>query len=221
MHSDIYFYPKEVGSHKTLIQSIETVLDYHRDQLSLAVQNVIPAGHKDFIFEKILSNKLTSLSHRHAALIVAALEFSGILDYDDNDEIIVEKRHANFEHPRIFRVAEENVIRQLLLFKLESKEKGRANETLMAYRSKFEAYGYLHYDAATADYEFNLKELYAMETGVRFSTEQLLAKLFKLKRMCKKAGIKTLSLGVHNPNFFLNLRDHVELMKEKGIRIIR
>lgn len=147
---------------------------------------------------------------------------------------------------RFFRDAEDNLIRQLQLLKLECQELGgHVNDWIYSYEKGYRVYGYLREirKASNSSFVFYIKEFDPFDPipkpfhaeiicnsyrhfEVQWLSEVLLIKLIKFKKYCKRSGIRTIEMA--SPFFASNQQaeylfshgitktDHITEYENKG-----
>lgn len=203
MNPVIYFDPHQIGTYHRILSELEIVMSFQSDNLILAAHKTLPKKHSGFLIERVINSELSSLTHAQAALIHFSMCFVGAIDYNKCDDAEFFEDPIDFTDARFFRYSEEDLIRQLMLMKIENKQHGTVNDRIYAYKKNFIAYGYLHYLIDKNTYIFHLRDLWAIKGHYLLDAETLLQRIIQFRKFCQRAGIKNLRVELNNSTAIL------------------
>ena len=214
------------------IKKLNSFFDIFGGDLLLRFQDLTGHSMSGFNLDKAIRRKYSQLSPLQIELIYNAIDT--IRDGRTLHELKEMKknyhRHAQFMediYPAIFKWSEDNLVRQMRLFRLEA-EYGRYTtfrDHVYSYRYNYRIYGQLwhHKSSTNSFFSFSIYEFDPTDSpkGPRSYTreykrvpDRMIGKLMKFKKYCVRAGIQEVALREN----FLNDTFQAMEFKDSGFR---
>ncbi len=226
MEYETYLSPEAYEGVKTLIieikQSIECLSKTDRD-IILSERSTF----HDCLLMNILDDKIYSLSHGQLALIHDVLMYHQLLP-SEGARVTSANWKGCILNPKILQKADDDIVKQLLLFKDVTPYHRNKKSHLVSFKDLFCVYGHLYYHPLFGRHELVLKEIYRIGCNqydnngesMFYSSAMLSKAILIFRNYCKSAGIDYLSLKLSSEFIPQDFDVYLPQLRDNGIRVI-